>query len=451
MTIFQFPPDFRWGVATAAYQIEGATQEDGRGLSIWDTFARTPGKVLNGDNGDVACDSYHRWTEDIALMKQLGVTMYRFSIAWPRIYPNGTGEVNEKGLEFYETFVDALLEAGIEPLCTLYHWDLPQKLQDSGGWTNRETIDAFVHYSETVFKRLNGKIKNWITFNEPWCVSFLSHELGAHAPGWTDFQAALDVAHHLLVAHGRTVRRFRELGMAGAIGYAPNTEWFVPYSRSEADLQAAKRRHDYFNTWFFEPVFRGSYPQEQTAHYESKGFKLNIQPGDMEDISQPIDFVGINYYTGGVAKDAPGQGILDIEVVDTEMEKTDFDWNVYPEGFYQVLRWVKDTYGDIPIFITENGACYEAEKKDGRVKDRRRTQFLRRHLIALHRAIESGVNVKGYMQWSLLDNFEWAYGYTKPFGLVHVDFRTLERTPKESFYWYRSVARNNWFSTNDEY
>ncbi|KGE18775.1 GH1 family beta-glucosidase [Paenibacillus wynnii] len=449
MTIYQFPKGFKWGTATASYQVEGAYNQDGRGMSIWDSFSKTPGKVLNGDNGDIACDSYNRYEEDIALMKKLGITSYRFSIAWPRVYPEGTGLENKKGLDYYEKFVDKLLENGIEPMCTLYHWDLPQALQDNGGWTNRETIDAYVHYTETVFKRLSGKVKNWLTFNEPWCVAFLSHELGHHAPGWTDLQAALDVAHHLLVAHGRTVKLFRELGCEGQIGIAPNTEWQIPYSNKEEDLAATRRRHMYLNMWFTDPVFKGEYPQELLSYYRDKGYNVPVQPGDMEIIAQPTDILGINYYSSTVIRSAPGNGVLELDYVDVEMEKTDFGWNIYPEGFFNVLTWVKEEYGDIPIVITENGACYEAEKKDGRVDDRKRTLYLRKHLIQLHRAIESGVNIKGYMCWSMMDNFEWAFGYTKPFGLVHIDFKTLERTPKDSFYWYQGLVKKGWFESKD--
>jgi beta-glucosidase len=449
MTIFKFPEEFKWGTATAAYQIEGAYNEDGRGMSIWDTFCRVPGNVLNGDTGNVACDSYHRFEEDIALMKQLGIHVYRFSIAWPRIYPNGIGTVNEKGLEFYENFVDKLLENGIEPVVTLYHWDLPQYLQDQGGWPNRETADAFVTYAETIFRRLNGKVKYWLTFNEPWCVSFCAHELGAQAPGWFDTQAALDSAHTLLLAHGKTVKRFRELEIEGNIGIAPNMEWYIPYSQKQEDLEATERRHQYMNMWFIHPVLRGEYPEKLLSYYQSKGYTVPIQPGDLELISQPIDVVGINYYMSHLVKHAPNQGSLEMEMIDVGMEKTDFGWNIYPDGFYHCLMWLKENYGDMPIMITENGICVESDKKEGLILDHRRIEYLQSHLIQMHRAIESGVNVQAYMCWSLLDNFEWAFGYTKPFGLVDVNFRTLERTPKESFYWYQNTIQRGWFSSDE--
>lgn len=452
MLTFTFPRSFEWGAATAAYQIEGAYQEEGRGMSIWDTFARTPGKVLHLHNGDHACDSYHRYEEDVALMKALGIKTYRFSVAWPRIIPDGTGEVNRAGLDYYHRLVDSLIANGIEPMCTLYHWDLPQTLQDNGGWENRATIDAFVRYAEVMFKEFSGKITKWLTINEPWCVSILSNYMGDHAPGKKDFQAALDVAHHLLVAHGKSVQRFRELGIEGGIGIAPNAEWFEPYTESEADVAAAKRRNAYFQGWFYEPVFKGAYPADIVAWYEQKGFQVKILPGDMEAINEKIDFVGLNYYTGGVVKAGSAgdvadlEGLLEIKHIDTQMFKTDFDWNIFPEGFYNVLNWIKEVSDNTPIYITENGACYDnVEIIDGKVPDPGRVNFLHKHLIQVHRALENGIDVRGYMCWSLLDNFEWAFGYTKRFGLVHVDFETFARTPKDSYYWYQQAIRNGGF------
>ncbi|NDI35206.1 GH1 family beta-glucosidase [Chengkuizengella sediminis] len=444
MTILQFPKDFKWGTATAAYQIEGAYDKDGRGMSIWDTFSRIPGKVFEGDNGDVACDSYHRYEEDIQLMKQLGITVYRFSVSWPRIFPNGTGEINQKGLAYYHNFVDKLLENGIEPYCTLYHWDLPQALQDQGGWENRESIDAFVNYAETMFKEFAGKIKSWMTFNEMWCSAFLSNYYGNHAPGKKNIQTAVDVAHHLLVAHGKTVSKYRELGVEGQIGYAPNVTWNEPFSNKQEDIDTANRGRAWYVEWFMDPVFKGSYPQFMVDWFEQKGVKMNVQPGDMEAIHQPIDFLGINYYTGGVVKFKEDSDILDNEGINVGRDKTDIGWDIYPEGLYYVLKFITDRYGQIPIYITENGACYNDEPKDGIVNDEGRTSFLKKHILQLHRSIESGVNVKGYMCWSMMDNFEWAYGYSMRFGLVHVNYRTQERTPKESYYWYQKLVKNNY-------
>ncbi|GAA0286441.1 beta-glucosidase [Gracilibacillus halotolerans] len=448
MTIIQFPKDMKWGVATASYQIEGATKEGGRGLSIWDTFSKTPGKVVNGDNGDVACDSYHRYEEDVELMKELGVDTYRFSVAWPRIFPNGVGKVNQEGLDYYHRLVDALIENDIEPMCTLYHWDLPQALQDKGGWANRETIDAFVSYSELMYKEFSGKIKKWITLNEPWCISFLSNYVGIHAPGNQDLQLATQISHHLLVAHGKSVLKFRELGIDGEIGFAPNTTWLEPYSTRQEDIDACNREIGWYIEWFMDPVYKGTYPEFMVEWFKKKGVELEIQDGDMETIQQPIDFLGINYYTGHIARYKENEGLLDWELVEMNYDRTDIGWPIYPDGFYNVLTRIKDNYGDVPIYITENGSCYNDEPENGVVQDDGRISYFEQHLTALHRAMESGVNIKGYIIWSLLDNFEWAEGYTMRFGIVHVNYRTLKRTPKESYYWLKQTISNNWFETN---
>ncbi|MGP4041519.1 GH1 family beta-glucosidase [Gracilibacillus sp. D59] len=445
MAIIQFPKDMKWGTATASYQIEGAANEGGRGVSIWDTFSKTPGNVVNGDNGDVACDSYHRYEEDVELMKDLGIDVYRFSVAWPRIFPNGTGEVNQEGLDYYHRLVDKLLENGIEPMCTLYHWDLPQALQDKGGWNNRETIDAFVEYAELMFKEFSGKIKKWLTLNEPWCISFLSNFIGVHAPGNQDLQLATQISHHLLVAHGKTVQKFRELGNDGEIGFAPNTTWLEPYSNRQEDIDACNREIAWYIEWFMDPVFKGTYPEFMVNWFKKKGVELDIEDGDMETINQPVDFLGINYYTGHVARYKENEGLLDWEMVEMNYDRTDIGWPIFPEGFYQVLMRIKDSYGDIPIYITENGSCYNDEPENGSVEDSGRINYLEQHLTALSRAIASGVNIKGYITWSLMDNFEWAEGYTMRFGIVHVNYRTLERTKKDSFYWYKQTIANNWF------
>ncbi|MBU9722965.1 MULTISPECIES: GH1 family beta-glucosidase [Bacillaceae] len=448
MAIIQFPKDMKWGTATASYQIEGAANEGGRGPSIWDTFSKTPGKVMNGDNGDIACDSYHRYEEDISLMKELGITTYRFSVAWPRVLPNGTGEVNQEGLDFYHRFIDKLLENNIEPMCTLYHWDLPQALQDIGGWNNRETIDAFVEYAELMFNEFNEKIKCWITINEPWCASFLSNYIGNHAPGLQDLQLATNVAHHLLVAHGKAVKKYREIGVEdGQIGYAPNVEWNEPYSDKQEDIEACYRANGWFIEWFMDPVFKSAYPEKLVKWFEeTEGVTVPILEGDMETISEKIDFLGINYYTGSVSRFNKDGGLFQHERVDQGYQKTDIGWNIYPEGFYHVLKYIKDSYGNIPIYITENGSCYNEEpESNGRVKDAGRVNYLKQHLTALNRAMSAGVNIKGYLTWSLLDNFEWAEGYTMRFGIVYVNYRTLERVRKDSFYWYKQIIDNNFF------
>lgn len=444
MSILQFPEGFLWGVATSAYQVEGASHEDGRGPSIWDSFCRTPGKVYGEHNGDVACDMYHRYPEDVKLMAEMGVRAYRFSIAWPRIFPNGDGELNEAGLAFYHRLVDELLKYGIEPNCTLYHWDLPQALQDRGGWENRETIGHFVRYAETVFRSLGTKIKMWGTINEPWCASFLSHYLGVHAPGKTSLQTGVDVAHHILLAHGLAVRKFRELGLTGQIGLVPNTEWAEPYSTKEKDVEAAWRQRGFLNEWFIRPVMTGRYPDKLVEWFRARGAEVPILDGDMEAISEPIDFLGINYYTGSFGRYREGAGLFDYEPVDIGWARTDIGWNIYPQGLYNVLTYIKQEFGDIPIYITENGACYNDEPDtDGLVRDTGRLEYLRVHLTQLHRAIESGVNVKGYFCWSLMDNFEWAFGYSMRFGIVHVDYETQKRTLKESGKWYSRVVKEN--------
>ncbi|GGO07886.1 GH1 family beta-glucosidase [Saccharibacillus kuerlensis] len=449
MTIFQFPKDFKWGTATAAYQIEGAAQEGGRGPSIWDTFSHTPGRVYNGDNGDVACDSYHRYEEDIELMKELGINTYRFSISWPRIIPTGDGEINREGLNYYHRFVDKLLEAGIEPFCTLYHWDLPQALQDVGGWENRRSIDAFVKYSEVMYREFSGKIKYWLTFNEPWCIAFLSNVIGVHAPGKQDLQAGLDVAHHVLVAHGKSVSKFRELGIEGKIGIAPNVAWAVPYSKSAEDQGAADRNIQVYSDWFLDPIYKGSYPKPLYEFFEQSGHVPPIQEGDMEAIAQPIDHIGINYYAMSVNRFDPNGGYLQMEEVDMGLTKTDIGWPIESRGLYEVIHYLQK-YGNIDIYITENGACINDDVVNGKVNDIRRIAYLQQHIAQVHRVIADGINLKGYMAWSLMDNFEWAEGYRMRFGLVHLDYRSLKRTPKESFYWYQNVVKNNWMETRKE-
>lgn len=445
MAIIQLPENLKFGVATASYQIEGAASKDGRGLSIWDTFSKTPGKVVNGDNGDIACDSYHRYKEDVQLIKELGSDIYRFSVSWSRILPNGVGEINQKGLDYYHRLVDELLEQGIEPMCTLYHWDLPQALQDKGGWASRDTIDAFTNYAEIMFKEFAGKINKWITVNEPWCASFLSNYIGEHAPGNKDLQLAVDVAHHLLVAHGKTVKLFRELGVAGEIGYAPNTTWKEAFSNRSEDIAACQREVGFLIDWFFEPVFKGNYPNYLVDWYGQKGVKLKLAEGDMELINQEIDFLGINYYTGNLARYKKGSGLFDCEDIDMGENRTDIGWPIYPDGFYKVLTYIHEKYGDTPIYITENGACYNDDVENGKVNDTGRIDYLKSHLAALQRSIDSGVPIEGYLCWSLLDNFEWAEGYTMRFGLVHIDYRTLERTKKESYYWYQKLIENRWY------
>ncbi|WP_416147394.1 GH1 family beta-glucosidase [Salipaludibacillus sp. HK11] len=449
MSMFQFPSDFKWGTATASYQIEGGYNTDGRGMSIWDTFSRKPGNVFRGDTGDVACDSYYRYQEDIALLKELGVTTYRFSVSWSRIFPNGTGEVNQKGLDYYHRLVDGLIENGIEPFCTLYHWDLPQALEDKGGWNNRETIDAYVCYAKTMFREFDGKISSWITLNEPWCASYLSNYLGIHAPGNKNLQLATNIAHHMLVAHGRTVKEYRDSGYRGEIGIAPNMTWAIPYTSSPEDKAACLRNIAWTGDWFTDPIYFKKYPRNLLDWFEKEGVKVPVEEGDMDVISQPIDFLGINYYAASVNRFNEGAGLLQSEEVDMGFERTDIGWPIEAKGLYESLHYLKEKYGDIAVYITENGACINDEPVNGRVYDERRANYIKQHLIQIHRSIADGINVKGYMAWSLLDNFEWAEGYSKRFGLVFVNFRTLERTKKDSFYYYQRIAKNGWFESTE--
>jgi beta-glucosidase len=445
MPYIHFPKDFLWGISTASYQVEGGWNEEGRGLSIWDTFCKEAGKVLGGESGEIACDSYHRMEDDIRLLKELGVKAYRFSIAWPRIFPSGSSNINEPGLQYYHRLVDRLLEEGIEPVCTIYHWDLPLWLQNMGGWSNRNTIEEYVHYSEILFKEFNGKIRKWITFNEMFCVAILGHYWGIHAPGLMDLQVALLVAHHLLVAHGRAVQTFRSGAYSGEIGLVVNLEWIEPYSCKADDIQACRLERAWMKEWYLDPVFKGSYPKELLEHFRMLGAKPQVQQGDLELINQTIDFLGINYYTGGHGRYAKGSGIFDCERMHfTSVRMEIINWATYPEGMYQCLMGLYESYGAIPIYITENGYVSRDRPEDGKVDDRMRIDYYKAHITQLDRAICSGVQVRGFFAWSLMDVFEWNYGYEVGLGLVHVDRLSLERTPKNSYYWYRKVVNNGW-------
>ncbi len=441
----EFPSDFLWGAGSSAYQVEGAWNADGKGVSIWDVFAHTPGMIANGDHGDVACDSYHRYREDVRLMKELGLNAYRFSVSWARVIPEGIGRANPAGLDYYHRFVDELLAHGIEPVFVLYHWDLPYALQRQGGWENRDlTVPAAKQYAELMFREFGRKIKYWITINEPWCISFLAHYIEYHPPRKQNLQTAVDVAHNVMVAHGEIVRSFRQMGNEGHIGYSPNLLWGEPYSTQTADVEANRRYKAWFNEWFLDPIFKGAYPSFMTDWIGKKGARVNMRPGDMAVISQPIDFLGINYYTGNVIAHSPGEDPLDFKVVHDGLDATQSEWFVYPQGMTDLLFWVKRQYGDIPVYITENGAsCDDEADRDGNVNDERRILYLKRHLLYLHRALTSNINVKGYFVWSFMDNFEWNDGFSHKFGLVHVDFATQQRTKKKSFYWYQAFIRNN--------
>ncbi|MDI3291937.1 GH1 family beta-glucosidase [Polyangium sp. 15x6] len=452
MSKYVFPDNFVWGTATSSYQIEGAATEDGRGESIWDRFSKTPGKVNDGTNGDVACDHYHRYRDDIALMKDLGVRAYRFSVAWPRILPKGRGEVNAAGLDFYDRIVDTLLAAGIEPFVTLYHWDLPQALQDEGGWTNRATAEAFVTYADVLSRRLGDRVKKWITHNEPWCASLLSHQIGLHAPGIRDYRAALSVSHHLLLSHGLAVPVLRKNSPGAEVGITLNLAPTVPASRSAADLDAARHHDGYFNRWFLDPLFGRHYPADMVAdyikagHLPPEGF-TDVRPGDLEIIATPCDFLGVNYYNRTVMRSdkvPEEQNLPRTEHLAPREEWTEMGWEVYPDGLRQILTRVHLEYGPAKLYVTENGASYsDGPDAEGRVRDARRTQFLRDHFIAARRAIDAGAPLAGYFVWSLLDNFEWERGYTQRFGIVWVDYETQKRIPKDSALWYRGVIAAN--------
>ena len=434
-----FPPNFVWGVATAAYQVEGAAHEDGRGASIWDTFSHTPGKVRNGDTGDVACDHYHRWREDLALLGELGVGAYRFSIAWPRIFPTGSGEPNAIGLDWYERLVDALLAAGIQPWVTLYHWDLPQPLEDAGGWPERSTADAFARFAEAVGRRLGDRVKTWTTLNEPWCSAFLGYQLGEHAPGRRDLAAALAASHTLLVAHGRAVQALRSTSPGSSIGLALNPSQVEPANENDEDVAAARRVDGYLNRWFLDPLYGRGYPADMLDYF---GAQFAEPPtADLQLIATPTDFLGVNYYRPSIVRADSGSAFLGTaDVLRPDDAVTEMGWLVQPRGLTQLLLRLHRDYPVKALAITENGAAYaDAAVFDGRVQDPERTRYLADHIAAAGQALAEGVPLVGYFVWSFLDNFEWAQGYTNRFGLVYVDYATQRRVVKDSGRWYRSL------------
>jgi beta-glucosidase len=428
-----FPDGFRWGAATASYQIEGAANEDGRGESVWDRFSATPGNVRNGDTGAVACDFYHRYPADVALMRELGLDAFRFSIAWPRVLPEGRGRVNRAGLDFYDKLVDELLAHGIEPFATLFHWDSPQVLEDVGGWSSRATAEAFVEYAEVVVDRLGDRVRHWMTHNEPWVHAWIGHAWGEHAPGRRSEVDAVAVAHHLLLSHGWATEAIRRMSSDAQVGISLNLAQAYPASDSPEDEAAAWRFDGAGNRWFLDPIFRGSYPTDLLERNEIVA--PFVREGDLRAIAAPIDFLGINnYFRFVVGAGAEGPRVLN----DPEAHRTDMGWEVYPDGLRALLDRVADEYAPPAIYVTENGAAFgDVRGHDGRVHDPERTEYLQSHIEAVARAVADGVPVKGYFVWSLLDNFEWAHGYSKRFGIVYIDYPTLERVPKDSFYWYR--------------
>ena len=428
-----FPDDFTFGTATAAFQIEGGQgPETGRGPSIWDDFCATPGNVKGGHDGTVACDHYNRWESDLDLLKEGGFGAYRFSFAWPRIQPAGSGALNETGLDFYDRLIDGMLERGLKPFGTLYHWDLPSPLQDRGGWRSREVCERFADYAAIVAKRYGDRLHAIATLNEPWCTSFLSHFLGIHAPGVKDVRATAHSMHHTLLAHGMGVQAMRAEG-ASNLGIVTNHDVNRAPSGKPEDEAAARRWDGIINRWFLEGLHRGQYPSDVVE----EGFAGHMPEGyedDMATVSTPIDWHGVNYYTRVNLKAVPGARWPAMMPDEPEVERTGLGWEVYPEGLMEVLERVHAHAGGIPIFVTENGAAYDdPEPQDGRVKDDHRVSYYERHLRACLAAIERGVPLKGYFAWSLMDNFEWAEGYGERFGIVRVNYDTQERTPKDSF------------------
>jgi beta-glucosidase len=447
-----FPADFVWGVATSAYQIEGATSADGRGECIWDRFATKPGAISDRSDGTFACEHYLRWREDVALMRSLGVKAYRFSIAWPRVLPTGSGAPNARGLDFYDALVDGLLAAGIRPFVTLNHWDLPQPLEDRGGWPARATMQAFLDYADVVSRRLGDRVHDWITHNEPWCMAILGYETGEHAPGRKAPAEALRAAHHLLLSHGLAIPIVRANSPGAQVGIVLNLVSPYPASPSEADLAATQRFDGKFNRWYLDPLYRASYPVDAIDALVAEGTLAGpelpfVQPGDLAAIATPTDFLGINYYSRGIIR---SDRVLEAENAPrtipepTAAQKTDMGWEVYPDGLRTLLLRVQRDYAPPRLYITENGAAYStAPDAQGRVADRERLDYLHGHLSAVRAAVDEGAAVAGYFAWSLLDNFEWQFGYSRRFGIVWVDFTTQERIVKESGRWYGAAIASN--------
>ncbi|HEX5116191.1 MAG TPA: GH1 family beta-glucosidase [Pseudonocardiaceae bacterium] len=432
---------FVWGAATSAYQIEGAVAEDGRGPSIWDTFCRVPGTIDNGDTGDVACDHYHLWRQDIALMRELNVEAYRFSIAWPRVLPEGTRKVNQAGLDFYDRLVDGLLEAGIRPFATLYHWDLPQAMQDRGGWPSRDTAFAFAEFASVVAARLGDRVADWFTVNEPLCSAWIGHLEGTMAPGFRDISLAVPAAHHLLLGHGLAAAALRNIAPGPVrVGPVLNLSPCEPASQDEKDVAAARRADGHTNRWWMDPLHGRGYPADMIEVY---GVEPPVRPGDLEAIAQPMDHYGLNYYFRNVVTDDPTGPPPRARLVSVpDWTLTAMGWEVYADGLEQLLTQMHEEYRVPRIYVTENGSAWPDEiEPDGRVQDKERIEYLEQHLEAGVRAAKAGVPLAGYFAWSLLDNFEWAYGYAKRFGLVHVDYPTQRRTIKASGYRYADIIR----------
>jgi beta-glucosidase len=437
-----FGADFLWGCATSSYQIEGAVHEDGRGESIWDRFCATPGTIRDGSSGAVACDHYHRWPQDLDLARSLGVNAYRFSIAWPRIQADGRGKPNAKGLDFYSRLVDGLLERGIQPWATLYHWDLPQPLQDQGGWAQRDTVDAFVEYADHVTRHLGDRVKHWITHNEPYCTAFLGHFEGNHAPGIKDWKTAIQVVHHLLLSHGQAVPVIRRNSAGAQVGITLSLHPIVAASDSAADAAAALRHDGSRNRWFLDPLHGRGYPADVWGLLGANA--PVVQPEDMDLIAATTDFLGVNYYFPEVVADAPGAGDIATRVVERPgVERTAFGWEVSPQGLVTLLQRIHRDYAPARLYMTENGSTFaDVVQPDGSISDVQRRSYLARHLEACRQVVAAGVPLKGYFAWSLLDNFEWAEGYALRFGITYVDYATQKRTLKASGQWYAQFLQS---------
>jgi beta-glucosidase len=442
----EFPDGFLWGVSTSSYQVEGAVDVDGRGPSIWDTFSHEPGRIDGGGTGDVACDHYRRWRSDLDLIASLGVNAYRFSIAWPRLYPTGEGALERRGLDHYNRLIDGLVERGIEPVVTLYHWDLPQALEDRGGWLSRDVVERFAEYAATCFDAYGDRVRWWITINEPWIIGLLGYRLGLHAPGRRDLRSSVEAMHNVLLAHGRAVQDLRTRRSGACIGVAFALAPHHPDRDDDADREVTWGSDGYVNRWFLDPVLKGFYPEDMRRRYESLVGPLDfVREGDLATINAGSDFIGVNYYSRRVMRAEPKEEPFGWKVVVPEgVELTDAGTEITPDAFTELLVRLRDDYLELPLLICENGAVYGDEPgPDGRVRDRRRIRFLHDHLAAVHDAIEQGAPVVGYCHWSFMDNFEWALGYAQRFGLVHVDYDTLERTVKDSGRYYSDVVRAN--------
>lgn len=448
-----FPDNFLWGAATASYQIEGAWNKHGKGESTWDRFTHTPGNIKNNDTGDMADDHYRLWKKDIALMKRIGLKAYRFSISWPRLLPVGRGKVNQKGLDFYSRLVDGLLEAGIAPFVTLNHWDIPQALEDEGGWAVRSTAEAFVDYTNIVSRTLGDRVTNWITHNEPAVVAWLGYETGVHAPGMKDYPKAVRVAHHLLLSHGLAIPVIKRNSQGAEVGITLNIGWKTSASNSVADRKIAREDDGKWFRWFADPVYGRGYPSDIIEYFTNLGAFPNgmdfVQPGDMDAISMPTDFIGLNYYARQLHR--AGEVNNDPQMVfpkpRTPENWTEMGWENYPDGLTGILCRVYFDYQPLKVYITENGASYSTGPNEkGNIPDELRTQYLLTHFAAAHRAIQAGVPLAGYFVWSLLDNFEWSHGYSQRFGIVWVDYDSQKRILKDSAMWYKNVIRKNGFN-----